>query len=610
MMADGKIRFKVWAPRCSEVSVFETGKGRIFPMTRLENGYFYTILEELSPGDCYFYLLDGRNKRPDPVSRYQPEGVHGPSSIVNPGEFLWADGKWKGISWDDMIFYELHPGTFTPEGTLDAICRKIPYLKKLGITCVEIMPVSQFPGARNWGYDGVGLYAVQNTYGGPSGLKRLVNACHRNGLAVCLDVVYNHFGPEGNYLHDYGPYFTKKYHTPWGDALNYDDAGCGGVRHFMVSNALYWLAEYHIDCLRLDAVHGIFDFGARHILEEMNDEVQKLQARLGRPLYLVAESDLNDSKIIRAKRRGGYGLRAQWSDDFHHAVHSVVTGERSGYYEDFGDLSCVHKALRDGFVYDGGYSRFRKRAHGNPVRDLARNRLVSCLQNHDQVGNRAFGDRLAALAPFEALKAAASLLILSPFTPLLFMGEEYGEKSPFQYFVDHGDPDLVRAVRDGRTREFASFGWTDVPDPASPKTYADSMLKWDCLRKSGHRSVAACYRELIRLRKKYRIPERRFRTRFSEARGWVSVGYDISAGEMLIVLVSLKDQEIRIPAVAGQAKREMLFCSSGRRFGGPLNPGHLKSGKELLLPGFSAAVFRLSRKSGKIFLDGLSLNNG
>lgn len=503
-LGKGKTAFRVWVPRCQSVQILlDKRPHRLILMKKDRAGYFSAQVAGVFPGDTYRYVLDGQRVRPDPASRFQPRGVHDASCVVDPTQFKWQDASWRGVSEKELIFYELHIGTFTKQGTFDAAIKKIPYLKALGVTCIEIMPVAQFPGKRNWGYDGVGLYAVQNSYGGPNGLKRLVNACHRAGLAVCLDVVYNHFGPEGNYLNDFGPYFTKKYHTPWGDAVNYDDMGSSAVRNFIIQNALYWINEYHIDALRLDAIHGIYDRSPRHILQVLNDTVRAQTKKLGRPIYLIAESDLNDSKVIRPKKQGGYGLAGQWSDDFHHAVHAYLTKERGGYYADFGKLKDIAKALGEGFVYDGNYSAFRKRKHGNAVKDLNPRKLVVCVQNHDQIGNRAWGERLSVLTDFDNLKLAATLLLLAPNTPMLFMGEEYAEAAPFQYFIHHADPGLVNAVQEGRKREFQKFGWKTVPDPQSSQTYLQSQLRWSCLRRKPYSAMLRLYTDLIQIRKKY-----------------------------------------------------------------------------------------------------------
>ena len=475
-------------------------------MVPLADGYYRATVKTLQPGSEYLYQLDAERELPDPASRFQARGVHGPSQIVDLEAFNWTDHNWKGISLERSIFYELHVGTFTPEGTFDAVIGRLAELAKLGITTVEIMPVAQFPGARNWGYDGVYLFAPQNSYGGPESLRRLVNAAHEHGLAIALDVVYNHLGPEGNYLSAYGPYFTDRYQTPWGQAINFDGAGSDEVRRFFIENALYWLEDYHFDALRLDAVHGIFDFGARHFLAELKSETAKLSQRLGRKIHLIAESDLNDARLLHHPERGGYDLDAQWSDDFHHSVHKLLTGENQGYYADFEGVQPLVATLRDGWYYSGQHSKYRKRRHGNSPRGLSPAKFVVCTQNHDQVGNRADGERLATLVNFEAQKLAAGITLLSPFVPMLFMGEEYGEQAPFQYFTSHGDPALVEAVRRGRQEEFAAFGWKgSVPDPQDEDTFSRSHLDHSLKEKQPHRTLFSFYQELIRIREEQEL---------------------------------------------------------------------------------------------------------
>lgn len=465
------------------------------------NGYFEIALEGVQRGTRYSYRLDGRSDRPDPASRYQPEGVHGPSQVVEP-DFEWRDHGWTGLALEQCIFYELHVGTFTPEGTFDAVIPHLDYLKDVGITVVEMMPLAQFPGGRNWGYDGVSPFAAQNSYGGPEGLKRLVDACHLRGLGVALDVVYNHLGPEGNYLSEFGPYFTDRYKTPWGKAVNFDGAGSDEVRRFFIENALYWVTEFHIDALRLDAVHAIFDQSATPFLEELGDAVHEQGTRLNRRILAIPESALNDSRLVRAKELGGMGLDAQWNDDFHHAVRAVLTGDRAGYYSDFGDFRQIVKAYREGYVYSGDYSRYRRRRHGNSARAIPPPRLVVFAQNHDHVGNRMLGERLSTLVSFETLKLAAAAVFLSPYTPLLFMGEEYGETAPFLYFVSHGDADLVEAVRRGRKEEFASFAWKgEPPDPQAEETFLQSKLNHSLRAEPTRRTLLDFYKALIRLRK-------------------------------------------------------------------------------------------------------------
>jgi maltooligosyltrehalose trehalohydrolase len=444
-------------------------------------------------------------ERPDPASRFQPQGVHGPSQVIDPF-FPWADQGWSGQRLHDYIIYELHVGTFTPEGTFEATTDRLDALKDLGVTAVEIMPVAQFPGERNWGYDGVYPFAVQNSYEGPEGFKRLVNACHRRELAVVLDVVYNHLGPEGNYLNHYGPYFTDHYRTPWGASLNFDGPHSDEVRRFFIENALYWIQEYHVDALRLDAVHAILDFSAQPFLEELAMVVHEQADRLNRRVYLIAESALNDTRIIRSRDLGGFGLDAQWNDDFHHALHTLLTGEKDGYYQDFGTLSHLQKAFREGFVYSGQYSLYRRCRHGNSSVQIPADHFVVFAQNHDQIGNRMLGERLSQLIPFEGLKLAAGTVLLSPFIALLFMGEEYGETAPFPYFTSHSDSDLVKAVRRGRREEFAPFEWQGDPfDPQDEATFLRAKLNQDLVAHWHHRHLFDFHKELIRLRKELPI---------------------------------------------------------------------------------------------------------
>lgn len=504
-LADGAASFQVWAPRCERIDLLleSCANPRRVEMDRGEDRVFKVTLEDAPVGCRYMYLLHGATKRPDPVSRYQPEGVHGPSELVDPRGYPWGDQGWRGLTMKELIIYELHVGTFTAEGTFAAVIPYLPYLcGELGVTAVELMPVVEFPGRRGWGYDGVHLYAPHSGYGGPDGLKTLVDACHLTGLAVVLDVVYNHLGPEGNYLREFGPYFTSRHKTPWGEAVNFDGEDSAMVRRYIVENALYWITEYHVDALRLDAIHGIVDESPVHILKELNDAVQAQAKLLGRTVAVIAESNLNDAKVITAVDEGGYGLAGQWNEDFHHSVHAYLTGERDGYYVDFGRLEDISKALSHGFVYEGQYSAFRRRCHGTRARHLPGDRFIVFAQNHDQVGNRAMGERLAALTSFEALKLAAALVLWSPYVPLLFMGEEYGESAPFHYFTSFSDGVLAEAVRRGRREEFARLSWSiEVPDPQDPATFKRSGLHLELRDKPLHRRLLAFYGELIRLRK-------------------------------------------------------------------------------------------------------------
>lgn len=494
-------RFQVWAPLAERVDLHVLSpRERVLAMEPRPNGYFRVRVDDLEPGSRYRFVLDGSKERPDPASRCQPEGVHGPSQVVDPS-FEWQDDAWRGLPLEQYILYELHVGTFTPEGTFEAIIPLLPYLRELGVTVIELMPVGQFPGSRNWGYDGVYPFAVQHSYGGQTGLKRLVDACHRQGLGVALDVVYNHLGPEGNYFADYGPYFTETYNTPWGPALNFDGPESDEVRRFFLENALYWVGECHLDALRLDAIHAIFDRSTYPFLQELGEAVHLMGKRLNRRAQVIPESDLNDVRITRPKRLGGLGLDAQWNDDFHHALHTILTGDRSGYYCDFGELQQLVKAYRQGFVYSGQYSEFRRRRHGSSSSTVPAHQLVVFSQNHDQVGNRMLGERSSGLVSFESLKLAAGAVLLSPFVPLLFMGEEYGETAPFLYFVNHSDPELIEAVRRGRREEFAAFAWqAEPPDPQSVETFERSRLNHGLRGEERHLKLLDFYRQLIHLR--------------------------------------------------------------------------------------------------------------
>ncbi|MFZ5447282.1 MAG: malto-oligosyltrehalose trehalohydrolase [Thermodesulfobacteriota bacterium] len=501
-LGEGRCRFLVWAPLADRVEVrLISPREALFPLEKSKKGYFSATVAGVEPGCLYFYRLNGQQDFPDPASRFQPQGVHGPSQVVDP-HFPWGDGHWPGLSLRDYVIYELHVGTFTQEGTFTAVIPHLDGLKELGLTAIELMPVAQFPGERNWGYDGVYPYAPQNSYGGPQGLKNLVNACHQRGLAVVLDVVYNHLGPEGNYLANYGPYFTQRYCTPWGPALNFDGPESDEVRRFFIENALFWGSEYHVDALRLDALHAIVDLSPRPFLAELAETVHRVGERLNRKIYLMAESDLNDVRLLRSPELGGCGLDAHWNDDFHHALHTLLTGEQTGYYQDFGRLDQLAQAWREGFIYSGAYSPFRRRRHGSSSRDISAERLVVFAQNHDQVGNRLGGERLSRLVSFEALKLAAGVVLLSPFMPLLFMGEEYGETAPFLYFVSHGDPGLIEAVRQGRIEEFASFCWLEEPpDPQGEKTFSRAKLDHRLRLEGNHKVLMEFYRELLGLRR-------------------------------------------------------------------------------------------------------------
>nr|PZN67971.1 MAG: malto-oligosyltrehalose trehalohydrolase [Sphaerobacter thermophilus] len=503
-LGDGQTHFLVWAPFATTVDVRMTvptqREVRLKPMPR---GYHAATVDDVQPGYRYTFVLDGTLERPDPASRSQPEGVHRPSEVIDPSEFSWTDQGWCGLPLRDLVIYELHVGTLSDAGTFLGVIPYLDGLRDLGITAIEIMPVAQFPGERNWGYDGVYPFAVQNSYGGAEGLARLVDACHQRGLAVVLDVVYNHLGPEGNYLGDFGPYFTERYHTPWGAALNFDGPHSDEVRRYFIENACYWIDTLHIDALRLDAVHTIFDRSAHPFLQELSESVNDVAERRNKRVHLIAESDLNDPRLVRPPLLGGYGLSAQWNDDFHHAVDALLTGARSPYRRDFGTIDHLARAYRDGFVYSGQYSQRRQRRFGAPLTGVEAQQLVIFVQNHDQVGNRVDGERLATLTSFDGLRLAAAATILSPYVPLLFMGEEYGETTPFHYFTSHTDPDLVTAVREGRQREFAEHWDRDAPDPQDPTLFVSSRLRRDLADREPHRQLVALYRELLTLRREF-----------------------------------------------------------------------------------------------------------
>jgi len=575
---DGSTVFRVWAPLAESVAVKVI---RPEPQTvALERGaedIFEAVVPGLGAGADYFYLIDGERERPDPVSRFQPEGVHGPSRVVDPEAFAWTDGGWKGIPLKDYVIYELHTGTFTPEGTFEAAIEKLPYLRELGVTAVELMPVAEFPGGRNWGYDGAHLYAPQSTYGGPEGLKKLIDACHREGLAFVLDVVYNHLGPEGNYLGEYAPAYSQSYKTPWGAALNYDDEESDGMRRHFLSNALYWLSEYHVDALRLDAVHQIFDKGPRHLLQEIATGFTEAARALGRQAFTIAESDLNDVRLLRPAGECGYGLDAQWSDDFHHSLHALLTKTERGYFSDFGRLSDLAKAISEGFVYDGRRSKYRRRRHGTPSAERPGEQFVVCIQNHDQIANGYWGDRLSRLVkPAQQRLAAALMLVGAPNVPMLFMGEEWGERAPFLYFTSHTDKGLGESVREGRKEEYSSFvrgeGETEstiggFADPQSEITFVRSKLSWEKHGASPHAETLRFYRDLLAARKTHaclsNCDKTRTRVRVDEGRGWLSVERGDRGGSRALLLLNFSSEPQDVPVNLNDAGAFTLALWTG-----------------------------------------------
>ncbi len=533
-LGDGRCRFTLWAPfaRVAYVHLLEgggeggSGEGGELPlrvplrgttggsensslvtrhssltMRKVAHGYHQVELDGIAPGARYRFQIDDQPPRPDPASRRQPDGVHGPSAVVDPA-FPWTDQAWRGLDLHRWVLYELHVGTFTPDGTFDAIVPRLDDLRDLGVTALELMPVAQNPGTRNWGYDAVYPWAVQESYGGPDSLRRLVDACHARGLAVVLDLVYNHLGPEGNYLGTFAPYFTQRYQTPWGDALNFDGPHSDGVREYFLENARYWMREFHVDGFRFDAVHAIADQSARPFLAELNEVIHAEARERGFPCWTVAETDANVPRFVTPADRLGYGFDAQWNDDWHHALHALLTGHDVGYYADYGTVQQFERAWNEGYVYQGEYASFRERRHGAPSATLAADRFVVFATNHDQIGNPMAGSRLGRFADAGRLRLAAMALILSPFVPLLFMGEEYAEDAPFFYFIEHGDPQLVEAVRQGRREEFRGFRWTgELPDPQAESTFAQSRLRWELRMQGEHAEMLGWYRDLLALRR-------------------------------------------------------------------------------------------------------------
>ncbi|MEW6584595.1 MAG: malto-oligosyltrehalose trehalohydrolase [Nitrospirota bacterium] len=597
---EGVCEFTVWAPLRTVVAIrLVRPEERIIPMEKDSRGYWSASVRDIIAGARYFYRLEHERNgpdRPDPASQCQPEGVHGPSQVVDHSCFHWEDDEWKGVKLSKMVIYELHVGAFTAEGTFDAVIPRLAEIRELGINAIELMPVAQFPGIRNWGYDGAYPFAVQNSYGGPEGLKRLVNECHKLEISVILDVVYNHLGPEGNYLWDYAPYFTDKYKTPWGNAINFDDEYSNGVRNFFIENALHWFQNYHIDALRLDAVHGIFDRSAIPFLQELAQSVEKFSAGRNRTFCLTAESDLNDSRIIRPREQGGDALHAQWCDDFHHSVHALLTGEKDGYYIDFGKMEHLMKTMREGFVYSGGYSEFRKRNHGNSSIDRPAEQFIVFSQNHDQTGNRAFGERLSTLASFESLKLAAGLVLLSPYIPLLFMGEEYGEEAPFLYFVSHGDPDLVEAVRKGRKEEFRSFRWKEEPpDPQSEEAFLNSKIHWSKRNIGTHRILKDFYRQIIFLRRDVPALSNLDKKALEvTASGETLIVKRWKGTDRILCIFNIADRDTNVKIRLPRGEWNKLLDSSDMRWSGAgtFLPERVKGTHRTILRGRSFALFQ------------------
>jgi len=601
-----KTTFRVWAPKAQGVTVrFRNSQTiREQGLEREDRGYFAGTVEGVQAGDRYTYVLDGSIERPDPASRFQPDGVHGPSMIVDPASFVWTDEGWRGDDLSRYVIYELHVGAFSDAGTFDGVVSRLGYLRDLGVTALELMPVGQFPGARNWGYDGVYPFAPQNSYGGFTGLKRLVDRTHSMGLSVILDVVYNHLGPEGNYLGDFGHYFTDRYKTPWGSAINFDGPYSDEVRAYFIKNACYWVSEFHIDALRLDAIHGIFDFSARHLLLELSQAVHGLGEQLGRKVSLIAESDLDDVRVITSPFLGGYGIDAQWNDDFHHSLHTLLTGERRGYYEDFGGTEKLAKALTEGFVYSGEYSVYRKRRHGSSSRGRSAHRFVHFSQNHDQVGNRPNGERPNGAGNVERLKLAAATVLFTPGIPLLFMGEEYGETAPFPYFIDYHDPVLTEAVRKGRAGEFAMLGWPgeNVADPSTEATFLQAKIDHGLRFQPGHETIFAFYREALRLRRTaavFRKPTRRGLTVRVPEGSRVIVMTREQKGEAWLLLFNFSALPFAVSSALISGRWDKTLDSASILWGGPGEKAPLVIDGlqgDIDLPGHSAVLYRARLK--------------
>lgn len=583
--ADGAVQFRLWAPRSESVRLVLFNGDAIEQeqsMEQSDRGMFITKTDKLIEGQRYGFRLGTGPVLPDPATRWQPDGVHFPSAVWFPDGDAWNDDQWAGIPRSDLVIYELHVGTFTESGTFDAIHPRLAELRELGVNAIELMPIAQFPGNRNWGYDGVHPFAVQNTYGGPHGLQRLVDTCHREGFAVILDVVYNHLGPEGNYLNEFGPYFTDRYHTPWGAAFNYDQPGCEGCRAFVLDNVRYWVGELHVDGLRLDAVHAIFDSSPQHILREIKDAADAAAAERGWPVYVFAESDANDVRLIEANEPG-LGLDAVWSDDFHHSVHSLLTNERHSYYMDFGDPEHLAKAFNQTFVYDGCQSRHRQRVRGTNAGHHSGDRFVVCIQNHDQIGNRDRGDRLGSLLNPAQQRLAAGLLLVAPHIPLLFMGEEYGETRPFPYFCSFLDSNLVEAIRRGRRAEHsAADSHGGEIDPQSEATFKSAKLSWSWPPDSLSAGLRRLYRDLIHSRTRW-LAFRDFNTRHAELLPspnaphilrFVRGATSHTANGAMVAFFNLTDQEQYLEP-SGHYDTALLMSSESHRYRGTRDPAQL-----------------------------------
>lgn len=599
---NGHWHFTVWAPE-KEKMVLHIVKpfDKEFLMQKDDEGFFSVALPSKDNELRYFFKPNGENNFPDPASPFQPDGVHGASQTIDHNSYKWNDGGWKGLPLSKMIIYELHVGLFTPEGTFEAIIPRLDDLKELGINALELMPVSQFPGDRNWGYDGVYPYAVQNSYGGPNGLKKLVDACHQKGMAVILDVVYNHLGPEGDYFSQFGPYFTKKYCTPWGDAINFDDEWSDGVREYFSDNVIHWFQNYHVDGLRCDAIHAVFDNGAVHFWELTNKKVKALEQKAGREFFLIAESDLNSPKVVKPPNVGGYGFDAQWLDDFHHALYVLINPSDKERYYDFGTIEQLVKAYNEGFVHSGTWVQFRKRKHGASSAGIPGSQFVVFNQNHDQIGNRADGKRLCILTDTERIKLAAAALLLAPYVPMLFMGEEYADPSPFYYFVSHSNKALIKAVQEGRRKEFEAFGFDkNIPDPQDEKTFLQSKINWSKRTEGHHRLIRKWHAELIRLRRELPalqdFDKRNVEAKIINGSAFALFRQSAETKQKLVCLFNFS--EIAVDYTISLQNRATRILDSKNRHWAPegkatTHPEKMEAGEKITLLPLSTALYEL-----------------
>ena len=601
LLKSGHCLFKVWAPGRKSMALHFPEENATHTMSKSEDGYFSIMVEDIHPGQKYFFRPDDQKYFPDPSSFFQPDGVHGPSAVVDHNTFRWTDGEWKGLPFSELIIYELHVGTFTNAGTFDAAADHLDHLREIGINAIELMPVAQFPGDRNWGYDGVFPYAVQNSYGGPDGLKRFVDACHSKGIAVFLDVVYNHVGPEGNYFAHFGPYFTSHYHTPWADAINFDGEWSDGVREFFCNNALYWLREYHLDGLRLDAIHMVFDNGAVHFWQMLNERILKFEKYTGRKLHLIAESDLNSPKVIQPTSAGGFGFRAQWLDDFHHALYVLLDPQGHERYYDFGSIEQLAKAYKDGFVHSGEYVKFRKRKHGTSSAGINGDRFVVFNQNHDQIGNRPQGERLSMLVDEKRLKVAAAALFVSPYVPMLFMGEEWAAQSPFFYFVSHSDEALIEAVRKGRHEEFKAYGKFEPPDAQAEQTFAASKLDWATRNEKHSQVILEWHKAMIQFRRQSSALQNFSKDDISvicvDQSGLLIERKDERKTEDLCIVMNFQEKPFQFVMPASNLRWQCVLDSNDPRFSSitvrPVGNSTIDPGKKAEIDGCSVVIYRV-----------------